>query len=115
MRVIALPLLLIAAVVAVSAQAEKPPFEWKVSGDTVETFHMELVANQKADQSSAKNTVLTYAAFTDNRESTAAMMKDVGSKWGAAVKKSLVKHENELLTVEAIKAMNAESAEAGLE
>jgi hypothetical protein len=114
MRYAALPLIF-AAVVVVSAQAEKPPFEWKVSGDSVENFRMELVANHKADQSSARATVLTYAAFTDNRESTAAMMKDVGSKWEAAVKKSLLKHEQELLTTEAIKAMNAVVAEAGLE
>lgn len=84
---------------------EKPPFEWRVSGDTVESFRMELEANFKVDQSSAKACVLSYAAFTDNRESTAAMMKRVGEKWDAAVNKSLEKAEAELLTADAIKAL----------
>lgn len=111
MRIVVMALLLTGPLLA----QEKSPFEWKVSGDTVETFRMEFVANHKADQSSAKAAVLTYAAFTDNRQSTAGMMKEVGAKWDAVVKKSLEKYEGELLTVEAIKAMNAIAIEPGLE
>jgi hypothetical protein len=101
MRIVALALLFASSLLA----QEKPPFDWKVSGDSVETFKMELVSNVKVDQSSARACVLSYAAFTDNRETTTAMMKSVGEKWDAAVAKSLEKAEAELLTADAINGM----------
>ena len=99
-------LCLLIVVTTVSAQeAEKPPFEWKVTGDTVDTYKMELVRHHAPDQSSAKATVLTYSAYTDNRESAANMMKQVGEKWEAAVMKSLAEYESQLLTEKANKAL----------
>jgi hypothetical protein len=91
----------------VAAEGSKPPFEWKVSGETVDEFSLELVRNHTLDQSTAEATVLTYAAYTDNRESTARMMKQVGDKWEAAVMKSLRAHEEKLLTEDARKAVEA--------
>jgi hypothetical protein len=105
-------ILLIALLAMPLFAQEKAPLEWKVSGDTVETFRMELVQNHKMDQSSARALVLSYAAYTDNRDSTAAMMKKVGEKWDAAVAKSLEKAEAELLTADAIKAMRAHKPES---
>jgi hypothetical protein len=102
---IVLPLLLIATL-AHAQQAKQPPFEWKLSGDSVENFKMEFVAHHVTDRTTAKGAVLSYAAFTDNRESTAAMMKEVGEKWDKAVRKSLAKYEKELLTAEAIEAID---------
>ncbi|MBZ0138089.1 MAG: hypothetical protein K8I27_17165 [Planctomycetes bacterium] len=98
---------LLPVVTAVSAQlAEKPPFEFKVSGDTVDTFKMELVKHYVPDQSLPSAAVLTYSAYTDNRESAAGMMKTVGEKWEAAVMKSLDDYESRLLTVDAVKALD---------
>ncbi|MCA8945866.1 MAG: hypothetical protein KDB29_06550 [Planctomycetes bacterium] len=90
------------ASVTLAQNADVAPFEWKLSGDSVENFSMEFVANHKTDQSTPTGTVLAYAAFSDNRESTAKMMKAVGRKWDAAVRKSLSKYEKELLTADAI-------------
>lgn len=103
---IAIPLLFVVSVTLAQADT-KPPFEWKTSGSSVEDFHMEFVANHEADQTTAKGVVLAYAAFSDNRESTAKMMKQVGVKWDAAVRKSLGKYEKELLTDEAIRAITS--------
>lgn len=99
---IAIPLLFVASMTLAQADT-KPPFEWKTSGSSVEDFHMEFVTNHEADQTTAKGVVLAYAAFSDNRESTAKMMKQVGVKWDAAVRKSLGKYEKELLTDDAIR------------
>lgn len=101
---LALPLLF---VVASAQDAAKAPFEWNTSGDSVETFKMQLVQRHKPDQSSAVAVVETYAAYSDNRRATADMMKAVGARWDAAVARSLEKHEAELLTPEAIKALRA--------
>lgn len=100
-------LCLLVFVATASAQgAVKPPFEWKVTGDTVDTFQMELVKHHPPDQATAKATVLTYSAYTDNRESASEMMKQVGEKWEAAVMKTLAKYEEQLLTEEANKALD---------
>lgn len=105
-------LCLLAFVATASAQeGEKPPFEWKVTGDTVDTFKMELVKRHAPEQKSAKAAVLTYSAYTDNRESASEMMKDVGEKWEAAVMKTLATYETQLLTEEANKALDESQEE----
>lgn len=97
--------LFVFAATASAQGAEKPPFEWKVTGDTVDTFRMELVKHHTPDQATARATVLTYSAYTDNRESASEMMKQVGQKWEAAVMKTLAGHEEQLLTEKARKAL----------
>ncbi|MCA8913945.1 MAG: hypothetical protein KDB90_00935 [Planctomycetes bacterium] len=107
-RLLALPLLVSAVMLAGAQETAKPPFEWKVSGDTVETFKLEFTAIKAIDQSSAKALIETWAAYTDNRESTSKSMDVVGEKWDAALAKSLRAHESKLLAEEFIKRRDAE-------
>lgn len=106
MRVLMVPALL-AGVMLVSAQeAEKAPFEFKVTGDTAEDFKIEFIAHKKPDQSSAKGVVETYTSWTDNRESTESIFDEVGKKWDAALAKSMRVHEAKLLSEAILKAID---------
>ena len=106
MRLMGLPVLL-GMIVVSSAQdaetADTPPFAWRVSGDTVETFKLQFEANRAIDQSSAKAVVESYAAYTDNRPSTAGAMDEVGSKWDEALARTLETYEAKLLDAEFMK------------
>lgn len=114
LRLLMLPLL-VTGVIAVSAQektestdAEDSPFTFKISGETVEDFKLEFIANYEVDQSSPAALVKTYAAYADNREPMRLEMESIGKKWDAAIEKSLEPEERKLLTDEAFKALHAE-------
>ncbi|MCB9932123.1 MAG: hypothetical protein H6841_01735 [Planctomycetes bacterium] len=109
-RLLLVPALLAGALLVSAQEAEKPPFEFKVSGETAEDFKIEFVANQKPDQSSAKAVVETYAGWTDNRESTQAIFDAVGKKWDAALAKSMRAHEAKLLSEAMLKAIDEAKA-----
>ena len=50
-----------------TAPAKPLPFEFKVSGDTVESFKAEFKLNAKVDQSTPEALVNSYCLLTDNR------------------------------------------------
>jgi hypothetical protein len=77
--------------VAVSAQAQdsKPPFEWKTSGDTVETFKAELKLNTAIDQSTPEGTVNGFSLLTDGRDEHREAFDAVSEKAYAAIDKSV--------------------------
>ena len=57
-------LLVAASVSGQETEAKKPaPFEFKVSGDTVETFKAEFKLNAKIDQSTPEGRQLLYNAL----------------------------------------------------
>ncbi|MCB9895019.1 MAG: hypothetical protein H6839_11265 [Planctomycetes bacterium] len=109
-RLLALPIVASALVFAGAQDTAKPPFEWKVSGDTVETFKLEFNAIKAIDQSSPKALVETWGAYTDNRQSTSKSMDAVGEKWDAALEKSLRAYESKLLADEFLKRRDADKA-----
>ncbi len=109
---------LIAVAVVAGAQdsggnaAAKPPFEWKISGETAEEFKAEFVSNHKADQSTPTLLVETYAAYTDSRDELKAENDRVSKMWQEALNRSMAKMEAELLSDEAIAAMQDEAAKS---
>ncbi|MBZ0138090.1 MAG: hypothetical protein K8I27_17170 [Planctomycetes bacterium] len=52
------------------------PFEFKVSGDTVETFKSEFKLNAKLDQSTPEGLINSYALLTDNRSDVSKALED---------------------------------------
>ncbi|MCG3185313.1 MAG: hypothetical protein ICCCNLDF_03528 [Planctomycetes bacterium] len=105
-RLLMVPALLAGVMLASAQEAEKTPFEFKVTGETAEEFKIEFIAHKKPDQSSAKAVVETYTGWTDNRESTEAIFDAVGKKWDAALAKSMRVHEARLLSEPCLKAMD---------
>ena len=61
-------LLVAASVSGQDTEAKKPlPFEFKVTGDTVETFKAEFKLNAKIDQSTPEGLINSYCLLADNR------------------------------------------------
>ncbi|MCC7510615.1 MAG: hypothetical protein IT464_14730 [Planctomycetes bacterium] len=92
--------------------AAKPPFAWKISGETAEEFKAEFVSNHKADQSTPTLLVETYAAYTDSRDELKPENDRVSKMWQDALNRSMAKMEAVLLTDEAVKAMQEEAAKS---
>lgn len=80
--------------------ADKPPYQFRAEGDTVESFKASLTVHQKVDQASARGTVEAWAGFSDGRDVTRNADAQVRQKWQAAVQKSLAPWEELLLTTE---------------
>lgn len=92
--------------------AAKPPFEWKISGETAEEFKAEFVSNHKADQTTPRLLVETYAAYTDSRDELKPENDRVSKMWQDALNRSMARMEAALLGDEAIKAMQEEAAKS---
>ncbi|MBK8205551.1 MAG: hypothetical protein IPK87_02035 [Planctomycetes bacterium] len=90
-----------ALVVAGEEDAVRNPYKWAVSGDTLETFKAEFVSNHKADRSSPRALVETWAAWTDGRYGMDLEFDRVNRLWAGAVRKAMHAEEGKLLSAEA--------------
>ncbi|MCC7510614.1 MAG: hypothetical protein IT464_14725 [Planctomycetes bacterium] len=89
-------------VVAGEEDAVKSPYKWAVSGDTLDTFKAEFVSNHKADRSSPRALVETWAAWTDGRYGMDQEFDRVNALWAGALRKAMLPEEEKLLTAEAL-------------
>lgn len=94
--------------VAVSAQAQdsKPAYEFKVSGDTVDSFKAEFVLNAKLDQGTPEGTVAAYALLTDNRTENSGPTTEFYKKGAEIVNKAVKPLFEKLLSEELMKLRN---------
>ena len=85
-------------------EAKKPlPFEFKTSGDTVETFKAEFKLNAKIDQSSPEALVNSYNLLADNRSEVSDAMESTFKPVEEIVRKSEQPIRAKLLTEEMVK------------
>jgi hypothetical protein len=104
-------LLLVAVTAQAQEETKKAPFEWKTSGDTVETFKAEFVVNTPVDQSTPEGLVNGYTALTDNRTEYAKMTQEYYAKGATVVKAATKPLFEKLLSEEMMKfRMDAEAA-----
>lgn len=101
---------LCAAVCLVSfatAAQDKPkaPWEWKVTGDTVETIKIDMVLHEKIDLSSPQALAASYAMLTDQRESIDEMQKAIDKRWQGMVNDHMKPLELQVMTESAREAM----------
>lgn len=104
---------LLVAVTAMAQEEKKQPFEWKVSGDTAETFKAEFVLHAKPDQSTPEGTITAYALLADNRTEHAAINQAYYKKAQEVVKKAVKPMYEKLLGEELFKSTEAANAEVG--
>lgn len=90
-----------AFVAAGEEDAVKNPYKWAVSGDTLDTFKAEFVSNHKADRSSPRALVETWAAWTDGRYGMDQEFDRVNRLWAGAVRKAMQADEGKLLAADA--------------
>jgi hypothetical protein len=105
--------LLLVAVTAMAQEENKQPYEWKTSGDTVETFKAEFVLHAKADQSTPEGTINAYALLSDNRTDHAAINQAFYKKGQEVVAKAAKPLYEKLLSVELVKSTEAANADTG--
>ncbi len=82
--------------------AAKSPYRWDVSGDTLETFKAEFVARHKADRSTPRALVETWAAWTDGRYGMSQEFDRLNRLWATMVRKAMQPDEGKLLAAGAL-------------
>jgi hypothetical protein len=107
--------LLLVAVSARAQDAKKAAFEWKTSGDTVETFKAECVLASPIDQSTPEGVVNGYTLLTDNRSEHREASDAIGKKAEELVAKAVKPLYDKLLGEELAKSREAAIAESSKE
>jgi hypothetical protein len=115
-RTLACAVLLVAAATLVLAQdAPEQAFEWRLSGDTVDTFKAEFKLHIELDQSSARAVVESYAQLTDSRHNNMPAERHLNHRANDLIAEATASIYDRLLTQEARDAREKDIEQSALD
>jgi hypothetical protein len=93
-------------------EEKKQPYEWKTSGDTVETFKADFVLHATPDQSTPEGTINAYAILADHRTEYAPITQEFYKKAQEVVSKATKPLFEKLFSAELVKSTETANAES---